>query len=444
MPGSGGHADNPGSGPARLLGVADQDPSEGQVRDCLAGQTARGRLPRTDLAGVAISRGRRTHRRRQLVGLVAVVGATVLAAGVLLQDWQGSSGGSIGPAAGRIGDPADATATPTPDRPAELAYDPALPVTLAADLVGDGAAGGRVLATGDGRTMSLDQVGTVVSAHQVGQGWAVISGDPGTTRLWWVDQGGVAVSRLAGMDAIAVEHDRVAWRRGAVLASASLSSQGDLVERSTTAAPEGDGQPVGFLGETVLLSRADPAGFDTWLPAAGDYRPAWNDQVTRVYGALADGSGTVGLVPPEPGAADGSGGCLAQLAADRKLAPTDLACLPDGGVPDGGLPGGGLSVDGPAALSPHGRWLVTAAADPDAGPLLVDLAAAFARQPAVSAVPDLPALTGRPVWLSPEQVVLPTADGLVRLVPERLLAGAPDAVEVMPLSGATVQVVQPG
>lgn len=401
------------------------------MRDCLTGQAARGRLPRTDLAGAAISRGGRTRRRRQLVGLLAVIGATVLAAGVLLQDWQGSAGSSVGPAAGRIGHPA--TVSPTPDRPAEPAYDPALPVTLAADLVGDGAAGDRVLATGDGRTMSLDAVGTVGSAHQVGAGWAVVSGDPGTTRLWWVDPGGVAVSRLAGMDAIAVEHDQVAWRRGAVLATARLSSQGELVQRSTTAAPDGDGLPVGFLGEAVLLASTDPAGWDTWLPTAGDHRPAWNYQLSRVYGALPDGQGVVGLVPPEPGA-DGSGGCLARLDVDRRLTPTELACLP----------GDGLSVAGPAALSPHGRWLVTTTEDPDAGPVLVDLAAAFAEQPAVTPIPDVAVPTGTPVWLDPERVVLPTADGLVRLVPERLLAGAPDAVEVMPLAGATVQVVEPG
>ncbi|MPZ27185.1 MAG: hypothetical protein GEV12_12435 [Micromonosporaceae bacterium] len=407
------------------------------MRDCLAGQSARGRLPRTDLAGAVVARARRTHRRRQLVGLVAVVGATVLATGVLLQDWQGSGGTTLGPAAGRIGDPV-ATAAPTPDRPAELAHDPALPFALAADLVGDGVTGGRVLATGDGRTMDLGAVDTVVSAHRVAEGWAVVGGDPGTTRLWWLGADGASVTVLAGMDSIVVERERVAWRRGAVLATARLSGQGDLVERFTTAAPEGGGLPVGFLGERVLLSRTDPAGWDTWLPTADDYRPAWNDQVTRVYGALPGGQEALGLVPPQSGG-EPAGACLARLAVDRELAPAEVACLP--GELSGG---GGLSVDGPAALSPDGRWLVTTTGDPEAGPVLVDVAAAFAQQPAVTTVPEVSAVTGKPVWLDPERAVLPTADGLVRLAPERLLAGSPGGVEVTPLAGAAVLVVEPG
>jgi hypothetical protein len=406
--------------------VADREAWEGEVRECLTDQASGTPLPRTDLAGTAISRARRRQRGRQVAGLAAVVGATVLAAGVLLQDWQGSGAGQLGPATGLIGEaPTEPAAVP-----AQLASHPRLAVTLAADLVGDAVGGGLVLATGDGRTLDLAPMDQVTSAHRVGEGWAVVSGDPGVIRLWWVTPDQPPVSLLAGLDAVVVEGERVAWRNGAVLSAATLSGDGRLQDRWITPAPDRDGMPVGFLGEMVLLASTDPAGSDVWQPGPRDHVPAWNNRVVRVYGALPDGQGAVGLVPPEPGA---GGSCLARLTIQPDLSPAEVRCLP-----------GELSASGPAALSPNGRWLITTAGGASTRLVLVDVAAALAEQPAVTELPDLSPPAGRPVWLDPSQALVPTAGSLVRLVPERLLVGAPGGAEVMVRSPARVLVVQPG
>jgi len=425
--------DNPRPDPARLYGVAEPDPWEGELRRCLTDQASLGRAPGTDLAGTAIARGRRVRRRRQAAGLVSVVGATVLATGIAFHDWQGpAAGGGPGPATELVRD--SVTAGPPPQQPARLAADPALAEELAVDLVGAGSAGGVVLATGDGRTIDLGPVDEVTSAHRVGESWAVVSGGPGTTRLWWVGRDRAPVPLLAGMDAIVVERAQVAWRRGALLATATLSGRGALVDQATTAAPDGPGQPVGFLGRTVLLARSDPAGWDTWRPVRGDYVPSWTDQVLRVYGALPGGQSAVGLVPPAAGpAAAGGGACLARLELIDRLTPAQAGC-----------PVGGLSADAPAALSPEGRWLIATVEGDDPGPVLVDVAAALAEQPAaVVRVPELAGLAGRPVWLDSGQALVPTAETLVRVVPEKLLAGLPGGVEVMAVTWVGLLVVQP-
>lgn len=399
------------------------------MRRCLTDQAAGVRSSRIDLAGAAIVRGRRARRRRQAFALASVIGATVLATGVVLQDWPGTGDGA-GPAAGVIIEPVPTDPSLDQlDPPPRLAGRPGLPAELAVDLVGAGAAGGLVLAASDGRTLELGPVRDVISAHRVAGGWALVSGHPGTTRLWWVGQDDPRpVSLLAGMDSIVMERARVAWRRGAMLSTATLSGEGALQDRVDTTAPAGDGHPVGFAGPTVLLARVEPAGWDTWRPDRGGYTQAWTGRVLRVYGGAPDGAAAVGLVPPGAGA---DGPCLARLDPERRLAPTDRSCPP-----------GGLSADGPAALSPHGRWLITTAAGAG-GPVLVDVGDVRAGQPVpVIAVPELASLVGRPVWVDPEQALLPGPDRLVRVVPERLFAGDPAGVEVVPLPGGQALVVE--
>jgi hypothetical protein len=411
--------------------MAERRPGEGEVRRCLTDQAAAVGAARADLAGIALARGRRARRRRQAAGLVGVVGATVLATGLFVQVWQGPSGGEIGPATGLVGDPVtgEPDARRSPTQSPRLADPPALAAGLAVDLIGEGASGRMVLATGAGDPMDLGPVEDVVSAHRVGQGWAVVSGQPGTTRLWWVSPQREPVPLLAGMDSVVVERARVAWRRGALLATGSLSGRGELERRAGTAAPAGDGQPVGFLGSVVLLARTEPAGWDIWQPARGDYAPAWTDRLLRVYGAVPGGQAAVGLVPPEPGA---GGPCLARLEVGQRLVPVQVGC-----------PTTGPAAAGPAALSPDGRWLIAGGRGDGAGPVLVDVVAALAERPgAVVRVPGLARPAGRPVWLDPEQALVPTADGLVRVVPEALLAGGPGGVQVV-ASGAGLLVVEP-
>jgi hypothetical protein len=409
---------NPEPAPARLFGVVEgEDRWEGEVREFLADQATRQRPARVDLANVAISRARRVRRRRAVFGLAMIVAGTVAATGVALHDWAGSGGG---PRYGVVSDLFEEQASPseTPEAP-RLALDRSMPGAVSADIIGEGVDGGLVLATAAGETLPLGPIRNVVSAQRVGRGWAVVSGEPGTARLSWVTPGSEPRALLGGMDAIVVAHGQVAWQRGVVLWAATLTADGQLAGRVSTAAPEGDGLPVGFVQEAVLLERTGSNGWDTWNPARGDYRPTWTDEVLKVYGSVDPLA--VGLVPPQPGS---SGPCLAQL--DTELQVAGVSCVPQA-----------LSPDRPGAVSPQGRWLLN-------GSLLVDLGEAFGgqRERAVTEVASESTVT-TPVWLGPDRVLFATADSLVQLWPDRLRAGDPDAVEQIPLSGGSLSVVQP-
>jgi hypothetical protein len=410
---------NPSSAPARLFGVADgEDRWEGEVREFLADQATRRRPPGIDLAGAAIAEARRVRRRRSVLGLVMIIAGTVAATGVALHDWTGAGGES------RFGVVSDLFEEPAPPSPApeapRLAIDESMPATVSADLIGEGADGDLVLATAAGETLPLGPIRRVVSAHRFGQGWAVVSGEPGMARLSWVTADQEPRALLAGMDTIVVEHGQVAWQRGVVLSAATLTADGRLADRVSTAAPQGDGYPVGFVQEAVLLERTESNGWDTWHPARGDYRPTWTDDVLEVYGSVEPAA--VGLVPPEPGA---QGPCLARL--DTELEVGRVSCVPQS-----------LSPDLPGALSPQGRWLLN-------GSLLVDLSRAFggAEDQAVTEVDGASPTVTTPVWLGPDRVLFATADSLVQLWPDKLREGDPDAVEQIPLYGSSPSVVQP-
>lgn len=439
MPGK----DNPPTDPSRLFDVADRGGWEDELRRCLADRAAEAPHTRTDLAGTAIRRARRTHRRRAVAGLAAVVVATVLATGGWLHSWHNPGPSEYGAITGLVG---EQTPSPAPEPTVGLVTDEQLAAELSVDLLGDGVAGGVVLATAAGEMVDLAGVQRVASAQRVGDGWVAIGGQDGLLRLWWLAEGREPVSLLAGMDAVVADGQRVAWRRGPLLSAAALSPDGELTGRVSTTAPDG-GQPVGFLGPAVLLRRTDENGvasWDVWSPAEGDYRRGWSEEVVRVFGSLPDGS-AVGLVPERSGAQEGDGGdagerlCLARLDVARSLAVTATECL-TGALADE------LVVEGPAAVSPQGRWLVSGGAT---APLLVDLVRLF--QPAGSAqaggaVVSLHGVaqpTSTPRWLGSERVLLPSEDHLVQLRPDQLVDAGPDAaVERFPLAGAPPVVVE--
>lgn len=426
-----GASDNQRPDPMRLFGVVEGaerssgDAWEREVRKSLADQAGHVRHSRLDLAGTAIARASRVRRRRSVVGMAAVLLGTLLATGVLLQDWGGDGGG--GTEYGAITGQRDGvTESPTPEPEVGLATDQAVPIELSADVIGGGADGGLVLATSDGQQLDLGSVRQVDSAQQVGDGWAVVGGDPGTTRLWWVTGGREPVPVLTGMDAIVVQHGQVAWQRGALLSAGRLSANGELEAEVRTRAPQGDGEPVGFLDDAVLLSRTGSTGWDTWHPARGEYRPTWTDQVIRVYGPLPDGPAALGLV-----AESGDGGaCLARL--DEELVAKQVSCVSET-----------LPPVGPAAVSPQGRWLLTSAPGDS---LLVDLVDAFdpqKKQAAITGLEGPAGMAATPVWLGPDRVVFATANSLVQLWPDRLRAHAADAVQEIPLLGVAPVLVQP-
>jgi hypothetical protein len=423
--------DNPEPRSPRLFGVAQGDEAwEGEVRRLFADRADRARHPGTDLAGTAISRARRARRRRNVIGLATVVAGTMLATGVLLHDWRGEGTRSGDESEFEvISEGTDEDRTPPADPRPRLAIGRALPVASAADVIGTATTGGLVLTTAGGETLPLGPIREVVSAHRFGEGWAVVSGGWGTARLWWVSTGREPVALLAGMDAIVFGHGQVAWQRGVVLSAASLSGDGQLVGQVDTTAPRGGGRPVGFLHGSVLLERTESTGWDTWRPGQGDYRPTWTDEVVRVYGPLPDGASSVGLVETRAGT---EGSCLARL--DAELGVDGTSCVTTQELP----------ADGPAAVSPNGQWLLTGGTAP-AGSMLVDLPTAFGGQPdqAVTALAEAPVTSTAPVWLGPDRVVFATADSLVQLWPDRLRAGADDAVEQIPLHGATALVITP-
>jgi hypothetical protein len=425
--------DNRESRPARLFGVAQGDEGwEGEVRRLLADQASGVRHPANDLAGPAISRARRARRRRHVIGLAGVVAGTVLATGVLMHDWRvaGTSSDSDESEFGVVSELSGEQPSPLPEERPRLAMGHAMPVSMSADLIGAGTTGGLVLATADGEQIDLGPIREVSSAHRFGRGWAVAGGGQGTARLWWVTAGQAPLALLAGMDAIVVGHGQVAWQRGVMLSAASLSEDGQLVGRVSTTAPYGDGYPVGFLHDSVLLERTESTGWDTWHPAQGDYQPTWTDDVVRVYGPLADGASSVGLMATQPGI---EGSCLAKLDAELVVAGTSCVTTQE------------LPPDAPAAVSPDGQWLFSGGSQP-AGSLLVDLDIAFDGQPdqAVTAWAEAsPAAVAVPVWLGPDRVLFATGDGLVQLWPDRLRAGDDGAVERIPVAGGAPLVVDP-
>jgi hypothetical protein len=404
---------------------------EHQVRSSLADQAGQVRHSRLDLAGTAIVQAGRARRRRNVVGLAAVLLGTLLATGALLQDWNGDdAGGGSGYSAvtgQRDGVTPGPTPLPPPTEEVGLAADQTVAAEVSADVVGGGEGGGLVLATSDGQRFDLAPARQVDSAHRVGDGWAVVGGDPGITRLWWVTADQEPRSVLAGMDAIVVQQGQVAYQRGALLATGRLSGDGQLYDQVSTTAPQGDGQPVGFVDDSVLMSRTGSTGWDTWHPASGDYQPTWTDQVIRVYGPVPDGPAAVGLVPPEPGA---GGACLARL--DEELVASEVSCVTQE-----------LPAEAPAAVSPQGQWLL-ASAPQDA--VLVDLTDVFDPQKKAAAVTALTEVAGpaaTPVWLGADRVVFATDDSLIQLWPDRLRAGEADAVQQLPLLGVAPILVQP-
>lgn len=430
------HRDNPEPGHRRPSDVRDTD-WEAELRRCLAERAGGAPTPRSDLASSVLTRGRRIRRRRNLAGAVAVVVATLSVSGALTEVWGNRSGGSeLRPVTEVAVDP-DVVASPSP----RLAADPHLPGVLGADLLAVGVSGEPVLAGPDGGLTELPELGPVVSAHRTGEGLAVVAGEPGRLRLWWVEPTRPPAALLAGMDAIVVHQGQVAWRRGTSLASAALAG-GEITDRVMTSLPEPDIELAGLTGATVVLRQAgpeSPGAWDVWHPDRGDYLPTWESRVDWVYGPVGDSGQLLGLAPTDrPGAGDGPGDtCLTWWELDAgpgpEFAPTRTRCLPTE-----------LSGTGPGAVSPDGRWLVAGAT---AGVVLVDLAALVEERPEPDAVTVLTgevAPTGVPVWLTAEQVVLPADGELVRVWPLRVAAADPAGVERFPLTGPPPVVIRPG
>ncbi|QSB14067.1 hypothetical protein JQS43_21420 [Natronosporangium hydrolyticum] len=423
--------------PRRLPDVADRQEWEQQLRRSLGDQAARVPGARRDLAGAAISRARRGQRRRTLAGIAAVVVATVLATGAGIHSWPEPTGSELGAVSGLFGERGPASPTPQPETAAGLAVDEDLATDLATAVVGPGTTGELVLSAADGSVIELTGVRQVHAVARVDDGWAMVGGEPGRKRLWWVRPGQSPVSLLTGMDAVVIHGDQVAAQRGRLLSVAMLVA-GELVGRVSTTGPA-DGRPVGLLHDAVLLQRTTDPGWDIWQPAAGDYQPTWNSELRHVYGALSDGGSALGLLPaganPDgdiEGDADGDidadAQCLARLELADRLRVVETRCLPRALVGD-------LLDGAPAAASPQGRWLITAGVGE---PVLVDLAAAFDAPQSSVSIPlvGLAQPKAAPLWLTSDRALLDTGDGLLEVRPSQLATGDDDVpVGHYPLTG---------
>ncbi|PZF97197.1 hypothetical protein [Micromonospora deserti] len=395
--------DNRTGGPARPLGVTP-DELEQAVRESLARQVAVPRPLAADLAGLAIRQADRIRRRRTLTGVALAAVATVAVSAGMVQLGQGH-GGPRQPTV-VLGDPyASALASPPPA--------PSAAVPVAPDL-GAGRAEvdlllGDVLATSDGRRLTLAGVGPAERAQRLpeGGGW-LVSGAPTAAgrSLWLVLPDGSVSVLLAGAEEIALTPDgrQVAWREGAELVAAGIVGT-QLVATVRTPAPAA-AAPAGFVGDAVLV-RLDPdrPGHALWRPAAGPLETGTDQASLHLYGTRQDG-----LLVGQVSAGTPRRACLALLDPARGLAQVRTGCGP------------ALSADGYGAVSLDGRWLlVNGRTDGRDSALLVDLDRLGS---AAAARPAGPPVRGVVAWTPHGCAIHADADGrLVRVEVDRVLGG---------------------
>lgn len=441
---------------SRLLGVEARTDLEQAVRRSLTGAAADVRPTGADLAGRAIRVGRWRRAWRGISGALALLATTMVASGVLLHQPQPTVSPYLG-----VGLVAP-TPQPDPTVPAPSLAARSMPALEGhTGWIAAGATDDRlVLSAGGEADIDLRHVRGVVSASRAGDGWALVTGGD-HPRLHWVSERHPPRLVLSGMDTLVVAGEQVAWRRGVLLGSARISASGSLEQRSTVEVSAPAPDPVGFLGDAVVLRSPSSPGagsWGLWRPDVDHAPQSVSTPVTAVFGAMPDGQTAVGLVP------ETGGQCLALLDGARGLAADRVVCLPR-------LP----AADLPASLSPDGRWLLGshrppgsadapgtdegsgpgvdgpavvdgaagAVEDPAAVTLLVDVQAAFAGAPtAVAEVGGAPAPLGRAVWPDQASVYYPVPGGVVHLRPELWLAGDEGAVEVLPHPGDPVVLVE--
>ncbi|SCE83220.1 hypothetical protein GA0070214_102366 [Micromonospora chaiyaphumensis] len=398
-----GDCDNRTGGPKRQLPVTE-DELERALRQTLAGRVATSRPLAADPAGAALRRARRTARRRTLTGLALAGVATVLVTTGMAQ--LGGPSGHGGTPTVVLGDPDGFSPSPLPTT-ASPVPGPG-PVRAELDLIV-----GSWLDTSGGERRELTGVSGVERAQRVPDygGWLVTSAATAAGRtLWWVPPNGSDPQvLLAGADAVVVSTDgrQVAWRDGGYLAAAGVVG-GQLVASTRTTAPAG-ATPVGFAGDAVLIRQPDHGGVGVWRRSAGGTPGGANRDVLTVYGTLPDGR-VVGLVsagtPRRP--------CVALLDPTRDLAPLRTGCGP------------AVATDGLGGVSADGRWLLLNART---SALLVDLAGLGA---GATSHPAGPAVAGAVAWTrSGAALHVDATGGLVRVRPDRVLAGEPPTTSAL-------------
>jgi hypothetical protein len=239
---------------------------------------------------------------------------------------------------------------------------------------------GTTLLSPGGKAIPLTSIaGGTRHGFQTDDGW-LLWGDGSTDAdqsLWLARPDGSLlrlVAKIAGSVAVAADGRRLSWNDGSLLVFGRLGQDGVKIEYQTPV--DAEVSPKAIVGDTVLLSRETSTAtieYDTWQPKRGDYRPTWSStsHVKWIYGAGPDSNTLIGLVPAFTESSDL---CLARLDPAETLIATEIACEAAQLAP-------GSSQGTAGVISPNGRRL---AVQTDDQVTILDLTAAFARQPATT------------------------------------------------------------
>ena len=412
---TGVETDNQSPTPGRPMTVTPDD-MEQALRDCLSRQVS---VPpvTADLAGVAVHRANRMHRRRTFAGVTLAAVVTIATSAGMAQF--GGSPREPGPAIVVLGDPSgrpdSAVAGPTPSAMVSGAAinvgPPSVDLVVGTDLI-----------VSTGESIDLSALGKVSQAKRVSDGWLVVSSaEPIGKNLWFVPEAGSPKAILTGVDVVVLASDgqRIAWRDKSQISAATVA--GGQLSTMVQVGASSDTVPVGFVGVAVLLGRTGDAGLDAyrlWWPSSPTAEHGtWNPAVAAIYGMTSGGNAVVGQLLTGASARP----CLALLDPGRNLVPVKTACQPQ------------LDVSAAGTVSPDGRWLlVNGMGGASAGrAVVIDLNSAFGTAPAVRAAG--PAISGATVWTDPATAVHVDERGeSVRVVADRAVVGAADGVQRFP------------
>ena len=381
----------------------EQDGLERAVREVFSRQAGTPHATVLDPAEAVIRRANRIQRRRAVAGMgLAATAIIVVSAGAMQLGHEPPPSRSAVVIGERDQLPA-VTLAPTVSPPTADTGVPFAEVDLVV---------GETIATAQGGRVTIVGAGRIERAHRLsdGRGWLAVSA-PGLAGrfLWAVAPTGAVQVLLAGADEIVLDAEgrQVAWKQGAVLASARIVN-GELASTARTEAPA-EAVPLRFVGGAVLVRLApDRPGHVLWRLHPGAFDPGTDQSTSRIFGALPDGRLVGEVVTGKSGAT-----CLTLLDPARGLAPTGPECGP------------GLDGDGLGSVSPDGRWLLANGRSED-GPkaLLVDLARL---DESVEPVVAGPPISGAVAWSTPGTAYYhaDAVDRLARVDVDRATGGGP-------------------
>lgn len=281
-----------------------------------------------DPATEAIRRGRRTRHRRTVAGALVAVLAVAAALGGTLSlraMWQGPATGTgvLSP----VLPPAESDPTPSP----RLVTDGELDMELR--LIN------RVWRI-DGQPLMLFASAQVEQAYRTPYG--LVFGSREEIRLRHEGGAVVQLATQPGEWVLSQDGHRVAFVTGDEVVVATLGEDG-LDNHARVQVPPETG-PALFWNDDLVLS--GPDGFDLWDPA-GEYQPAWTDQVVAAYGSAGE---DLMVLVGEPEAY-----CLAVIEAGAQtLEPTRTGPPCAQPVPVAGPEYGWLAPDGGWLAVPNG------------------------------------------------------------------------------------------